>query len=405
MCSSPFQQKTDDNHHGLGPGASTPRLLAPWEAPDAFPEKPLGYEYGYMKRKRAVGFTDWGELAYRVGEDRNGRINLVWTPDQSRMVPPEEVPGLHTYVLQRNIRRHTQLRNWSIASTFLWTFITITSSSRFELLPIYLINVLGLGIIPLVQSVWELRRLKSFATEDMSREAITARYRAWTSNQKAWFTKVLTISVILVALVQFYASIASIVNRNSSPVEAAGLVKDAVWQGEVWRLLTGPLLHANFMHLYFNVLVLLVLGTVVEALAGWPLFAAILLFSMLGGSLFSLVLLPATSVGISGGLMGLIGFLTMLGYFHRDHLPPGFLRSMLTSIALIAAIGLVGFSYIDNAAHLGGLVVGIVLGFILARKRDPIFPLPTNKINHVAGVTSAILLLIAIVLTLTLMLG
>jgi membrane associated rhomboid family serine protease len=404
MSSSAYQQKTDNNQYVIEPGASQPKLLAPWEAPDAFPEKPSGYEYGYMKGKRIIGFNNWGELVIRVREDTNGRIRLVWTPDQPRMVPPEEVPSLYDIVKQRNMRRYTKLRNWSLISTFLWLFIGLTSPSRSQLFPILLINVLAIGIIPLLQSIWELRKLRNFTPENMAQGIITARYAAWTRNQKAFFTKGMSISIVLLALVQFSTSVVSIFTSKPSPVEAAGLVKDAVWHGELWRLLTGPLLHGNFIHLYFNVLALFVLGSVVEALAGWALSAVILLLSILGGSLFSLLLLPATSVGISGGLMGLIGFLTILGFFHRQHLPPGFLRSMLVSIALIAALGIVAFSYIDNAAHLGGLVVGTILGLIFTRRRDPIFPLPTNGVLHFAGGMSALLLLIAIVTTLMLML-
>ncbi|HKP54825.1 MAG TPA: rhomboid family intramembrane serine protease [Chloroflexia bacterium] len=352
-----------------------------------------------MKRRRRVGCDGWGELAHAVIKDKNGSIRLVWTPDHPRMVPPEEVPGLFDTIVQRNTRRYTQVRNWSIASTLLWGLLGIVNLSRPALLPIYLINIFALGVLPLAQSIWELRKLENYTLDKMAQDVATARYRAWTGSQKALVTWGLCVSILLIALLQFFTTISSIILRKELPIEAAGLVKDAVWEGEVWRLLTGPLLHANFLHLYFNVLTLLVLGSVVEAMAGWALFSLLLLLSIVSGSIFSLLLLPATSVGVSGGLMGLIGFLTMLGYFHRKHLPPGFLRSMLYSIALIAALGVIAFSYIDNAAHLGGLVAGVILGLVFIRGNDPIFPIPTNKIAYYAGVFSVITLLAAVLLT------
>ena len=72
----------------------------------------------------------------------------------------------------------------------------------------------------------------------------------------------------------------------------------------------------------------------------------------------------AKSVGASGGIMGSIGYLAIYGYRHRRQLSPDFLKSMLVNIGFIAAFGLVAYQVVDNFAHLGGLIVGAIYGFI-----------------------------------------
>jgi hypothetical protein len=124
-----------------------------------------------------------------------------------------------------------------------------------------------------------------------------------------------------------------------------------VWRGEAWRLLTGPLLHANFTHIWMNGAALLGVGPLVEVHARRGALPLVFLVSALGGSLLSLVMLPdATSVGASGGIMGLIGFLGVLGVRRRDHLPAGFVQGIGLSIAATAVLGIVGIQMIDNAA-------------------------------------------------------
>ncbi|MGI8639159.1 MAG: rhomboid family intramembrane serine protease [Pyrinomonadaceae bacterium] len=93
--------------------------------------------------------------------------------------------------------------------------------------------------------------------------------------------------------------------------------------------------------------------------------AIVFLLAIIGGGLASLVFMPdAKSVGASGGIMGSIGYLAIYGYRRRRQLSPDFLKSMLVNIGFIAAFGLVAYQVVDNFAHLGGLIVGAIYGFI-----------------------------------------
>jgi membrane associated rhomboid family serine protease len=140
---------------------------------------------------------------------------------------------------------------------------------------------------------------------------------------------------------------------------------DAIRAGEVWRLLTAGLVHGGFLHLFMNAWVLSDLGRLVERLLGPRRMLAVLWGGVLTGSLASFVFTASRSVGISGGLFALVGALLVVGVRHRRSLPPGARRTLVRApvevIALNLALGL-ALPFIDNAAHLGGLAGGILLG-------------------------------------------
>ncbi len=211
------------------------------------------------------------------------------------------------------------------------------------------------------------------------------RHGEWMKTQPAHYTKSLLALLVVVGIAQLLAG-------RRSGVELAGLVKPAVWNGEAWRMLTGTLLHGNFMHIWMNGLGLLATGRLVEVHSQREYVPLVFLLSALAGSAASVLLYPnATSVGASGGLMGFVGFLLVLGYRRREKLPPGFAGAILVSIAATAVLGVVGFALIDNAAHLGGLAGGAVLGRVLER-RGLINPGDTRETRTLGRVATAVLL-------------
>ena len=68
--------------------------------------------------------------------------------------------------------------------------------------------------------------------------------------------------------------------------------------------------------------------------------------------------------------MGLLGFITVASYFDNSRYPPRYFRQMIEAIVLVGVFGLVGFSFIDNAGHAGGLVSGLFLGWFFLRKNE-----------------------------------
>lgn len=151
-------------------------------------------------------------------------------------------------------------------------------------------------------------------------------------------------------------------------------------QGEYWRLLSATLLHGNLIHIFFNSFALYSLGPESERIYGTRRFLALYTLAGLGGSVASYLLSPAPSVGASGAIFGLIGGLGIFFFLNRRALGE-FGRTQVQSIVSIAVINLlIGFSaqgIIDNWGHLGGLLVGVLVGVALAprlRRELLLFP-------------------------------
>ena len=132
-----------------------------------------------------------------------------------------------------------------------------------------------------------------------------------------------------------------------------------------WRLLTVTLVHASIFHIAFNMLALWALGRSLEPLLGRWRFLALYLLSALGGSVLTALLAPTTVVvGASGAVWGLLGAMFIIGRH---------LGANVTAIAVLLGINLVitflPGSNIAWQAHIGGGLVGALIGVIFARTR------------------------------------
>ncbi len=136
-----------------------------------------------------------------------------------------------------------------------------------------------------------------------------------------------------------------------------------MYAGQWWRLITAMFLHASLLHIGFNLWCLFDLGPEVEMLFGTQKFLVMYLVTGILGFVASLWWNPwALSIGASGAILGLIGVLIGTS-FHHGSLGKDY-RSMLWRwVIYIFIFGL--FFSVDNAAHLGGLVSGLALGYLI----------------------------------------
>jgi rhomboid protease GluP len=136
-----------------------------------------------------------------------------------------------------------------------------------------------------------------------------------------------------------------------------------VKNGEIYRLLTACFVHANFLHIFFNMYALYYIGPMVEKYYGKLKYLLIYLGSGIMGSLFSVVLSNNVSIGASGAIFGLFGSMLYFGYKYRATLD-GFVRSGIIPVLFINLI--LGFIVpnIDVYGHIGGLIGGLLLSYI-----------------------------------------
>ena len=144
--------------------------------------------------------------------------------------------------------------------------------------------------------------------------------------------------------------------------------------GQWWRLLTSMFIHFGIFHLALNMFALYQAGCLVERMYGSAHFLLLYLFAGVSGSVASLLWHPSiNSAGASGAIFGVFGGLLVFMLDKRNRVPMSVMATTRNSaLAFIGYNLLNGFSHagIDNAAHLGGLVGGALMGFMLARPLD-----------------------------------
>lgn len=154
--------------------------------------------------------------------------------------------------------------------------------------------------------------------------------------------------------------------QNALLFWAPSLYPDLTGTFEPWRLFTAAVVHSGFWHIGLNMLALWMIGRSLEPLLGRGRFLTLYLLSALGGSV-AVALLSFTTpvVGASGAIFGLFGALIVIGRH---------IGANIAGIAIILAVNLaIGFIPGFNVswqAHVGGLVVGALVGLIYARTRS-----------------------------------
>jgi len=143
-----------------------------------------------------------------------------------------------------------------------------------------------------------------------------------------------------------------------------------VQQGEWWRLFTAMFLHGGMTHILMNMFSLYIVGRAAEMYFDVKSYLSIYLFSGLIGGLASLSMHPASvGVGASGAIFGLFGALAGFFLADRDKISTHS-KAFMKDFAIIIGINLViGFSIpaVDVSAHVGGLFVGMLGGFLISK--------------------------------------
>ena len=360
----------------MPPNGSLDSQSAPWLAEDLLPKTTLDGETGVWRDKAEPMSLAQIEAHLRNQKaDDTAPIHWVEVPGCSRVAHVSEIPELWEAQKERDLR----LAKTAIRSNRVITLLTVAGS----------ITVIACGAPPQVPIVllvfgiqsaetWfeatnanrRLRRNPSKYFHQCSREA---RYSFWAysiPDSVLWRTWSLSATWVVLFGIQ------SVVGLDSS-IAQAGLVKSEVRRGEVWRLLTGAMINGNIWHIWMNATSGIMLALLIERTANRHVLLPLWLLGALGGSLCSLMFLPeATSVGASGGLLGFVGFLAVLGWKRKHLLPPQFAVNILRSVGFTALFGLLAWSVIDNAAHAGGALAGALAGYCLCEHEEGGLPFP-----------------------------
>ncbi len=186
---------------------------------------------------------------------------------------------------------------------------------------------------------------------------------------KITYTLILSNSIIYL--------LTALLSKNLIDIDVDTLVKmgaifgpytviDAQW----WRLGTAMFLHGGMTHLLMNMVSLYLIGRGFEEYFDTKSYITIYIFSGILGSLVSLYIHPeSVGVGASGAIFGVFGGLAGFFLAHRDHIQEH-TKSFMKDFTIIIGINLViGLSIpsVDMSAHIGGLVVGLMGGYVISK--------------------------------------
>ncbi|GHB30129.1 rhomboid family intramembrane serine protease [Salinicola rhizosphaerae] len=184
---------------------------------------------------------------------------------------------------------------------------------------------------------------------------------------------------VVVFLAMTFAGNAIIKAFTIVPVEVIGqrlvpgdLVADTLAGGQIWRLITPAFLHFGWMHLIFNMLWVWYFGRQIEAIQGWKRLAGVTLVAAVASNLVQYFTGTVLFGGMSGVDYALLGYVFLMarrrpgsGFFVPQMLVVFMLIWMVFTMTDLA--GAFGFGNVANEAHLGGLLVGLILGWWASR--------------------------------------
>jgi len=185
---------------------------------------------------------------------------------------------------------------------------------------------------------------------------------------------------------------------NTRPYLSYGAIhRSLIADGQYWRLLSAAFLHFGIIHLALNMWALWDVGRLSERLFGPVAYLLIYAASAAIGGAASILVHgdAAISAGASGAIFGLCGALGALMLHNRHVFPPRILKRLAASVGAMVAYSLfLGFTKdgIDNAAHIGGMLGGALLGGMLSFPLEQKLPERAARRWVLAGLASILLI-------------
>ncbi len=271
----------------------------------------------------------------------------------------------------------------------------------------------------LKRQYWRARQIEFTAVSAEQARALVARLppaqtpgfeRSWSElrdfnrrlsevSGRLWVTHALVIANILVFLAMTIAATRLAPFENQRLLNWGANFGPLTINGQWWRLISALFVHQTVLHLALNMWALWNVGRLVERLYGAGIFAFVFFVAGALGSLATIAWNPSlSSVGASGAIFGLLGALLAFLARGKNQVPASIFRAHWISTLAFVLFNLINGGMaegIDNAAHVGGLISGFVVGWLTARPLDigQRAPFPLRQIA--AGTTFAVLVILA----------
>jgi membrane associated rhomboid family serine protease len=225
---------------------------------------------------------------------------------------------------------------------------------------------------------------------EMQQQAVKALGDA--AKARAWLTRGLIACIAVPSAFEIFVGV-------DHAVRVASVEPHAIFAGDWWRLLSGTYLHGSLYHFMGNMGALLLYGSILETKTARLRLPLVYLMSALGGSMLSAIMPPdIPSVGASGGVVGIIGYLYVFSRRQEVRFPAAFRGATASIFAGLITAGALGFWYIDNPGHAGGALTGMLLaGLMVDRARSWGEELPLPFLDLLGSLAAAVIVAGAVV--------
>jgi len=191
---------------------------------------------------------------------------------------------------------------------------------------------------------------------------------------KYWITwSIILINLIMYVISSMLSGNPFVMNDNVLNILGAKN-NELIIAGQYYRLITCMFLHGNLIHIASNMYSLYCVGYMVEEVYGRAKYIFIYFLSGVISSYASFLFSNAASVGASGAIFGVLGAVLVFSLRYKNKIGKGLFINIIAVIALNVFIGL-SMTNIDNFAHMGGLISGIIISAIIGVKRE-------NRVLH-----------------------
>ncbi|MCB0476951.1 MAG: rhomboid family intramembrane serine protease [Crocinitomicaceae bacterium] len=183
--------------------------------------------------------------------------------------------------------------------------------------------------------------------------------RFFATSSLVWINTIIFVLMVVSGVHIMEPSVESLLNWGAN-------FRPVTLDGEIWRILTSCFLHIGILHLVMNMYALLYIGAILEPIVGSLRFLIIYILAGIGGSVASIWWNELTvSAGASGAIFGMYG--VFMALLLSNIIPKAQKNSLMASIGVFVIYNLINGvkGGIDNAAHIGGLLAGFIIGLIL----------------------------------------
>ncbi|MBI3589909.1 MAG: rhomboid family intramembrane serine protease [Candidatus Melainabacteria bacterium] len=197
---------------------------------------------------------------------------------------------------------------------------------------------------------------------------------------KTYLTKIIIYLILFMYLAELYFNA---IYSDKAIILLGAKWNEGITNGQYWRFITPTFLHGNLIHLFLNLFAVHIFGTELESIYGSIRFSAVFLLTSWGAILASYTFSSGIAIGASGTVFGIIGCLVVFYFKQRKKVSGAIMRfkSMYTLVIINLVFGFL-IPKIDNFAHLGGLITGIIIGWFLC----PAYYTEKNELTQIVTV-------------------